>query len=191
MAYCTHKPPCERQKGMISVVSRPTSINPISALLDQPPFNSPATMAIFTTASRAARISAATYPTRAGSNHTHAGADRTNLTPAEPACGRKRSNRGSHRMDELHCGKPPIRCRASVLHSLPSTANSSKSSPRVSTGCRWRRQFSQRSGTWSKSIRMYIERSCQMNRSGPHRERASVHRRIRLSDAVRLIRQQG
>lgn len=65
MAYCTHKPPCERQKGMISVVSRPTSINPISALLDQPPFNSPATMAIFTTASRAARISAATYPTRA------------------------------------------------------------------------------------------------------------------------------
>lgn len=65
MAYCTHKPPCERQKGMISVVSRPTSINPISALLDQPPFNSPATMAIFTQASRAARISAATYPTRA------------------------------------------------------------------------------------------------------------------------------
>ena len=65
MAYCTHKPPCERQKGMISVVSRPTSINPISALLDQPPFNSPATMAIFTTASRAARISAATNPTRA------------------------------------------------------------------------------------------------------------------------------
>lgn len=65
MAYCTHKPPCERQKGMISVVSRPTSINPISALLDQPPFNSPATMAIFTQASRAASISAATYPTRA------------------------------------------------------------------------------------------------------------------------------
>lgn len=50
---------------MISVVSRPTSINPISALLDQPPFNSPATMAIFTQASRAASISAATYPTRA------------------------------------------------------------------------------------------------------------------------------
>lgn len=65
MAYCTHKPPCERQKGMISVVSRPTSINPISAILNQPPFNSPATMAIFATASRAARISAATYPTRA------------------------------------------------------------------------------------------------------------------------------
>lgn len=50
---------------MIFVLSRPTSINPISALLDQPPFNSPATMAIFTKASRAARISAATYPTRA------------------------------------------------------------------------------------------------------------------------------
>lgn len=65
MAYRTRKPPCERQKGMISVVSRPTSINPISALLDQPPFNSPATMAIFTQATRAARISAATYPTRA------------------------------------------------------------------------------------------------------------------------------
>ena len=65
MAYCTHKPPCGRQKGLIPVLSRPTSINPISAILDQPPFNSPATMAIFTQASRAARISAATYPTRA------------------------------------------------------------------------------------------------------------------------------
>lgn len=40
------------------------------------------------------------YPRSAGSNHTHAGADRTNLTPAEPACWRKRSNRRSHRMDE-------------------------------------------------------------------------------------------
>lgn len=65
MAYCTHKPPCGRQKGLIPVLSRPTSINPISAILDQPPFNSPATMAIFTQASRAARINAATYPTRA------------------------------------------------------------------------------------------------------------------------------
>ena len=65
MAYCTHKPPCERQKGMISVVSRSTSINPISAILNRPPFNSPTTMAIFTQASRAARIGAATYPTRA------------------------------------------------------------------------------------------------------------------------------
>ena len=65
MAYCTHMPPCERQKGMIPVLSRPTSINPISAILNRPPFNSPATMAIFTQASRAARISAATYPTRA------------------------------------------------------------------------------------------------------------------------------
>lgn len=65
MAYCTHMPPCERQKGMIHVLSRPTSINPISAILNRPPFNSPATMAIFTQASRAARISAATYPTRA------------------------------------------------------------------------------------------------------------------------------
>lgn len=52
-------------KGMIPVLSRPTSINPISTILNRPPFNSPATMAIFTQASRAARISAATYPTRA------------------------------------------------------------------------------------------------------------------------------
>ena len=65
MAYRTHKPPCERQKGMISVLSRPTSTNPISALLDQPPFNSPATMAIFTQATRAARASAAASPARA------------------------------------------------------------------------------------------------------------------------------
>ena len=65
MAYCTHKPPCERQKGMISVLSRPTSINPISTILNRPPFNSPATMAIFATASRAARISAAVNQTRA------------------------------------------------------------------------------------------------------------------------------
>lgn len=65
MAYCTHKQPCERQKGLIPVLSRPTSINHISAILNQPPFNSPATMAIFATASRAARISAAVYPTRA------------------------------------------------------------------------------------------------------------------------------
>ena len=41
------------------------------------------------------------YSRSAGSNHAHAGADRTNLTPAEPACGRKRSNRDSHWMDEL------------------------------------------------------------------------------------------
>lgn len=65
MAYRTHKPPCERQKGMISVLSRPTSINPLSALLDQPPFNSPATMAIFTQATRAAGASTAVYPSRA------------------------------------------------------------------------------------------------------------------------------
>lgn len=50
---------------MISVLSRPTSINPISALLDQPPFNSPATMAIFTQATRAAGASTAVYPSRA------------------------------------------------------------------------------------------------------------------------------
>lgn len=65
LASTPHQPPCERQKGMISVVSRPTSINPISAILNRPPFNSPATMAIFTQASRTARISAAIYPTRA------------------------------------------------------------------------------------------------------------------------------
>lgn len=65
MAYRTHKPPCERQKGRISVLSRPTSINPLSALLSQPPFSSPSTMAIFTQATRAAGASTAVYPSLA------------------------------------------------------------------------------------------------------------------------------
>lgn len=46
-------------------MNRLTYIDNISSILNQPPFNSPATMAIFATASRAARISAAVYPTRA------------------------------------------------------------------------------------------------------------------------------
>lgn len=46
-------------------MNRLTYIDNISSILNQPPFNSLATMAIFATASRAARISAATYPTRA------------------------------------------------------------------------------------------------------------------------------
>lgn len=46
-------------------MNRLTYIDNISSILNQPPFNTPATLAIFTHASRAARISAATYPTRA------------------------------------------------------------------------------------------------------------------------------